>query len=280
MNVEGWKYYNHAAIPTTLPHEDVNLQPIIDGTIWKTGNGKTPLFARYTTEFDCGYETNWWYVIKDTPFDISTLKAKRRYEINRGVKNFNVCEIDARQYKEELYEIVKKAWETYPKKYRPQLVYSDFIQSIEEWNYYKVYGAFYQENNKLCGYATLVKKNDYIDFCMLKAIPDYERLGVNVAICNKIVNDHNNFFKNGGYLCDGARNVVHETAFQEYLIKYFEFRKAYCKLEIVYNPKIKWLIKLLYPFRKMIANFDNIKFFSQISAVLKMEEISQMEIVK
>ena len=39
MNIEGWRYYNHAAIPTTEPHERVNLRPINDMSIWKIGGG-------------------------------------------------------------------------------------------------------------------------------------------------------------------------------------------------------------------------------------------------
>lgn len=73
------------------PHEKVNLKPIGDGSIWKLQ--EKVLLARWTSEFDCSYETNWWYIIKDTPFDIANMKAKRRYEINKGLKNFDVLEI-------------------------------------------------------------------------------------------------------------------------------------------------------------------------------------------
>ena len=51
---------------------------------------KKALFARWTSEFDCGYETNWWYVIKDKEFDLSALKSNYRYKINKGNKNFDV----------------------------------------------------------------------------------------------------------------------------------------------------------------------------------------------
>lgn len=37
MEIEGWKYYNHAAIPDYAPHEKVNKRPIEDGSIWKLG---------------------------------------------------------------------------------------------------------------------------------------------------------------------------------------------------------------------------------------------------
>lgn len=63
QEIEGWKYYNHAAIPTTAPHEKPNMKPLEDGSIWKMAGGK-PLFARYCTDWDCKEETEWWYVIK------------------------------------------------------------------------------------------------------------------------------------------------------------------------------------------------------------------------
>lgn len=37
MEIDGWKYYNHAAIPTTAPHEKPNMEPIDNGYIWKIG---------------------------------------------------------------------------------------------------------------------------------------------------------------------------------------------------------------------------------------------------
>ena len=51
-----WKYYNHLVLPTTAPHEEVNLTPIYDRLIWKM-NGK-PLLARSISNFDCGYRFN------------------------------------------------------------------------------------------------------------------------------------------------------------------------------------------------------------------------------
>ncbi len=37
MQIDGWKYYNHAIIPTTAPHEEPNMIPINDGSIWRIG---------------------------------------------------------------------------------------------------------------------------------------------------------------------------------------------------------------------------------------------------
>lgn len=277
MQIDGWKYYNHAAIPTTAPHEIPDISPITNGSIWKSGGG-TPLLARWTTEFDCGYETNWWYVIKDTPFDVGELKAKRRYEINKGNKNFHVKEINPKEWGEDIYVVAMAAYVTYPESYRPNVSHDQFVSDVLGWDFYKVYGAFSVEDNSLCGYACLNKRNlegNYINFTLMKAIPDKERLGLNAAMVNKILADHEDFLNNGGYICDGARSIQHETAFQDYLEKYFGFRKAYCRLNIVYNPKYSFIIKIAYKFRKLLRKLEFISVIRMANALLRMEEINR-----
>lgn len=273
--MENWKYYNHAMIPTTAPHEEVDTRCVEDKSIWK--ENKNALFARWTSDFDCGYETNWWYVIKDEPFDIGDLKAKRRYEINKGRKNFDVREINPIEYPEEIFETTVAAYSAWPEKYRPNVEKEKFILSVNGWNWYKVLGAFSKEENDLCGYALLSKKDDFIEFCVLRVKPECERLGINAAIVAEILDMHKTFLENGGYICDGARSINHETAFQDYLEKYFGFRKAYCHLNIEYKPFMKCLVKVLYPFRGLLLKLGHVGIIHQISAVLKMEEICKEE---
>lgn len=98
-----WKYYNHAMIPTVAPHEKIDVEPLNNKQIWR--ENKKALFARWTSEFDCGYETNWWYVIKDKAFNLSALKSNYRYKINKGIKNFDVRVINPEEYVGELYEV-------------------------------------------------------------------------------------------------------------------------------------------------------------------------------
>lgn len=274
MQIDGWKYYNHAAIPTSAPHEIPDTSPITDGRIWKIGGG-TPLLARWTTEFDCGYETNWWYVIKDTPFDINELKAKRRYEINKGNKNFHVEEINPSEWVENIYDVAVAAYATYPESYRPNVLHDQFVSDVKKWNFYKVYGAYSVEDKSLCGYACLRKTGSYIDFCVMKADPEKERLGVNAAIVYKILEDHDEFLMSGGYICDGARSIQHETAFQDYFEKYFGFSKAYCRLNIIFNPKYSFIIRIAYKFRRLLNKLDFVPVIRKANALLKMEEINR-----
>ncbi|MGN0711644.1 MAG: hypothetical protein ACI4LO_07765 [Anaerovoracaceae bacterium] len=279
MNTNDWKYYNHAMIPSVAPHEMPDMSIIEDGSIWRSREKDSPLLARWTTDFDCEYKTNWWYVIKDKPFDLSLLKSNYRYKINKGIKNFDVREINPKEYIDELYEVFIAAFDSWPSKYRPNFTYEEAIRSFQktsEDSSIICYGAFYRETGELCGF---MQANTYGSFASLqvqRVKPMYEKYQINAALVHFFLDSNQSKLMNGNfYILDGARSINHETNFQDYLEKYFGFRKAYCKLHIVYNPKIKWLIKLIYPIRKALLKFDNIGIIHKVNSILKMEECCQ-----
>ena len=270
MNIDGWKYYNHAAIPTVAPHEPVNIQPVKNGTIWRMGGG-TPLLVRWTTDFDCERKTNWWYVIKDTPFDLMEIKAKQRYEIKKGNKNFDVQLIVPQTLEQEIYNIQKAAFSAYPEKYRPNVTRESVRREITTWKKDKVYGAFYKENAKLCGYAVVRDKTSFLSFEIQKCDPLYEKYAINAALVYSILEDNREELLQQKYLCDGSRSINHETAFQDYLEKYFGFRKAYCTLHLKYRWYVAVVINVLKPFEEVLLKFDNNKWIDQINGIYKME---------
>lgn len=265
-----WRYYNYAMMPSTAPHKSADIEPVNNGTIWRMGEGKA-LLARWTSDFDCGYETEWWYVIKDMPFDISSLKSKRRYEINKGKKNFEVKRIVAAEYPEELFEVQVAAFSGWPEKYRPTVNKENFCMGLRTWDKYIVYGGFERETGKLVAYAQLSEHAEYLDFSVLRANPNYERNGINAAMVAAIVENYNGRLSDGFYICDGERSIRHETAFQDYLEKYFGFRKAYCRLNIKYRCPFGLVVKVMYPMRHRIKSDSRIGSMS--CAILRMEEI-------
>lgn len=78
-----------------------------------------PLFALYPTDFDCDNETKWWYTIKDNTYDLNSINSKRRYEIRKGLKNFDVQQIDPLEYITEITYVERLSFEAYPIQYRP-----------------------------------------------------------------------------------------------------------------------------------------------------------------
>ena len=144
---------------------------------------------------------------------------------------------------------------------------------MKDWGFYKTYGAFSREDGKLCGYACLAKQENYIDFRNLKVIPEKEKYAINAAIVNELLMDNKELLETGSYICDGSRNIQHETAFQNYLEKYFGFRKAYCKLHIKYRSLVGLAVYILFPFRKLLKRFSSISIMRKVVPLLEMEEI-------
>lgn len=125
-----WKYYNHALLPVTAPNECPDLSELQDKNTWNYNRNKA-LLARWTTNFDCGYETNWWYCIKDDSFDINSVKSKIRYYIKKGIANFDVEVINACDYKVELYNVQVAAFSAYPESYRPTVDKESFLMGFQ-----------------------------------------------------------------------------------------------------------------------------------------------------
>lgn len=270
-----WKYYNHAMIPTTAPHEEADTELLNNKSFWKAN--KNILLARWTTDFDCGYVTNWWYVIKDQPFDLSALKAKHRYEINRGIKNFDVRIINPQEYIDELYKVFIAAYNSWPVKYRPAFTLTDMTdlaKKLAENPSMVCYGAFFRTTGELCGFLQIPTYEFHAELQSQRVKPEYEKYQVNAALIYCSLEDNRSKLESGSYyILDGARNINHETRFQDYLEKYFGFRKAYCKLHITYNPRFRWVVNIIYPFRKILQKLDNIGFIHQINAILYMENL-------
>lgn len=270
-----WRYYNHALLPACAPHEEVNTDAIINGEIWRNCNvGGYPLLARWTNDFDCGYETEWWYVIKDQPFDIDKIKAKRRWDIKKGISYFEVRYINSSEYAEQLADVQIAAFSAYPEKYRPVVDKEKTINGFKNDKIGKYYAAFKRDTGEMAAYVILHRNGNCLDLSVEKSKPQYEKLQVNAAMICGVLEAEKELLKTG-YICDCERNVNHETAFPDYLIKYFGFRKAYCKLHMVYRPWFGFVIKCLYPFRKLLQKFDGIGLIHQANAVLKMEEIAR-----
>ncbi len=275
-----WSYYHHAMIPDRSPHEAVDLTEIKTGSLWKAEEGRRPLLARWTTDFDCGYETPFWYVIKDDAYDPAAMKAKRRYEITKARRHFEVGVIDPGKLAEELYRVQMAAIACYPKETRPVVEHDKFVRACPRWGGI-TFGAFEKDESgtatdKLCGYAFLAPNGRCINFSVLKSDPASERDGVNAALVDGILTHYEKELASGEvYICDGSRSIRHETAFQDYLEKYFGFRKAYCHLKIVYRPLLRPLIAILYVFRKLLGRLNGIGAIRTVNSLLEMEAIKR-----
>ena len=279
-SIPNWVVYNHALMPTSNPHEPADIDSLKNCMFRWNSLRSGVFFARYTSDWDSKECTNFWYVIKDSLFDISTIKAKRRYEIKKGLKKFVVKLVDLCECINEVYHIQEKAFAVYPKKYRPKVT----IDSVntEMLNFKRKhsieFAAYDKETGKMEGYAIIIMVKNVANFVALKVNPSVEKEGINAAIVYNIlwhlgmISNDKEIKRKCSYINDGARNIMHETNFQEYLEKYFGFRKAYCRLHLLYRFDIRIIIKCLYVFRKQLIKLDGNRLIHKINSVMKMEE--------
>ena len=268
-----WKYYNHALLSDVAPHKEKDAEAALASPDWK--KPRTWLI-RYTDHYDDPSYTEWWYCIKDDPLDLSALKSKRRNEINKGIRNFEVRLIDAEDHREALYRIYDNVLLSYERFSGRRLTREQYYKSISTWkDRYTTYGAFLRESGELAGFAQVREFDDFIDFSGCKADPDYEKFGCNAALVCFLCEHYADRISSGQYILDGERNILHQTHFQDYLEKYFGFRKAYCKINVRYKAWFKLLVKIIYPFRNVFVKTALCRkpFFEKIGAILKLEEI-------
>ena len=269
MAIQGWKYYNHAAIPVTAPHEEPDLSPLKDKSIWSMP-GK-PLLARWTTDFDCGYETSWWYLIRTAPYNPEDVSAKERKSIRQALKKSYVRRISIAEHLDELYACYLSAFEQYEnadnKKTRDRFINAT-SPCVECWAGYDA------ETDKLIGYMTVAVYDVYAEIQTAKFDPAYFKSQASDSLYDTILS-HYLGERGKQYVCSGSRNINHKTGTQEYKIRRFGYRKAYCHLHVQYNPKVKLIVQVLYPFRKLLRKLDKISIVHQINAVLFMEELAR-----
>ena len=269
--MEGWIYYNHGAVPTCAPHEEADTAPIETGEIWNMQGH--PLLARWTADFDCGQETNWWYLVRYAPFDVEALSKSARKHIRQAQKKCTVRRLDAKESLEALYRVYCAAFEKYEKadnqtdgeKFRKNCLDS-LAEGCEYW------GGFDRETGTLIGYMCVYPFEHHAELRTTKLDPAWLHLRVSDALYDRVLTYYLNE-AGKRYVSSGSRNINHVTNTEDYKIHSFGYKRAYCRLCIAYDPKIRWLVKLLYPFRGLLGKLDGITKVHQVNAVLKMEEL-------
>lgn len=270
MEISGWKYYNHAAISTAAPHEEVDLAPIKDGSIWNLDG--SPILARWTSDFDCGRETNWWYIVREAPFDLDEVSSKDRKRVRQALTKCYV----KRQLLSDNTELLYGCYIAAHKKYLKADKASTY-EEFDEWcqkndKRLDCWCGYDNETNLMIGFITVERFETHADTITAKFNPEYSSRQVSDALYYHILEYYLNDL-GLRYVSSGTRNIQHQTNTQEYKIRRFGYKKAYCKLNVAYSPKIKWVVKLLFPFRKILTLFDKVRICHKINGVLKMEAI-------
>lgn len=273
MNQE-WEYYNHALIPTTAPHVTPDISWMKDGKKWRElAGGKYPLFARWTTDFDCQEETEWWYVIRSAPFHLEELGKNARKHIRQAFKKCTVKRICAEECIDELFQVYEEAYTRYQNADN-QITREEFQAGCLEGNANVEYWGGYDLSGRMIGYLMVIVRESCVEISTAKFSPQYMNLRVSDALYAAILEHYLND-RGKAYVSSGQRSINHMTNTQEYKMETFAFRKAYCHIHIRYFFLMGILIYVLYPVKGFLKYFDKNIRVHQLSGVLAMEEIAR-----
>lgn len=255
FSVDGflWRKVHGTLVPLSMPHVESALTTT-DARRLLQRHGA--LLIRWESEFDCGYETAWWHVVKSSPEDFAALSRNTRDKVKRGLKRFSVNPADRSEILEEGYDVYSRAFARY-ETFEPILSREMFNEAIStlpaETEFWIVRDRRTQEmvafsenfrHDRACFYLS-------IWFCpvAIKAYAGY-----------LLIHEMNKHYLNDEkllYVSDGARNISHRTGIHDFLISKFGFRRAYAKLHIVYSPWLALAVRVLYPVRAMFAKAES-----------------------
>ncbi len=170
--------------------------------------------------------------------------------------------------------MLQASFSDYPDVYKPRIDLKNLAISYAQDNRDK-WLIFDGETNRIIGLAICAIIDDTVWLHVVKVNPDFLKNEVNAALVYELCRYYLNEQKMR-YICDGERNIRHITNYQDFLIRVLGFKKAYCKLHVVYHPIVKPIINILYPLRKLISRFGKLnRHLYNVSCVLRQEEIAR-----
>lgn len=260
--IEKYRYYKGAWIFEYDPHIERKLTSNEAKSILKKGG----LILRNAWDFDCKNETSFWYVIKDSFGEMEELSSKMRNQVKKCFKTMRVKKISAEYLILNGYEVFVEASDSYRIKSVPPSR-EEFESRIKNADENEYWGVIDIETEKLVAFCMNAVTNDSCEYRTMKAIPKYQKLYAYYGL----IYEMNKYYleeRKLKYVNDGARSLTNHSNIQPFLIEKFNFRKAYCKLDVYYKWWFGLVVKCLYPFRNIIPILS-------VKSILKLEEYSR-----
>lgn len=263
FKITNYKIYKHAWIDKRAPHFGEKLDSTSISELLSNGG----LMVRNTYDFDCEKETSFWYVIKDSFEGMEELSSRCRGKVRRSLKTYDVRRVSAQELLAVGLPIYQVACKSY--KVKADIItkqqFEDRIASCEKAGNTDFWCLYDRTTSEAVALAINTVYGDCCEYNTLKCKPfamhnsTYPYYG--------LLYEMNRYYLEElklKYVNDGSRSITEHSNIQQFLIDTFHFRKAYCRLQIVYKWWMRLVVNLLYPFRKIIP-------FLSVKSVLRME---------
>jgi hypothetical protein len=224
---------------------------------------------RYISHFDNPEYSKFWYIIKDEFVPIEEFSKNTRNQVKKGLKNSEVKKVSLDFFRSNCYEIYASSIKNYGQSPISKYEFENANYENEERDFWVV---FSKQTNVPIAYSSNKVTETSCNYTYIKYHIDFQNLYPSYALHYEM----DRYYlenKKVNYVNVGARSLLHETGIQDFLIKKFKYRRAYCKLNIVYSPFFSFMVKLIYPFRGLIKKIK-LQKLNKVKAILNQHEIS------
>lgn len=238
--------YKGAWIRKSHPH----LSSMIENEDACACLSKGGLFLRNIYNFDKADSRSYWYVIKDSFGGIPELPSKVRNQVRKSLNTYDFKRVPKTEMQEIGLALFNKSRERFHDK--------SFFSNQEAWNKrleqdnLEFWIGYSKEDNSPAAFAINSVYEDYCDYNTMGISPDFPN---NTYPMYGLIYEMNRYYLEElqlKYVLDGARSITEHSNIQSFLEEKFNFRKAYCDLQLFYKPWLGILIKILFPFRNII----------------------------
>lgn len=269
-----WYDYGGFMIPAYLPHCCPNIdERMAKEVLIKSGRA----FVRWDNRFGEVENSPWWYVLKRGPWQIESIKRKKkRWMIRQGEKHFSVRPLTFDEVLEKCPKVAQLAVARYKGKAEVE-TYEILKERIRAAN--KVpgvldyIGCFHEDT--LVSFSENYIQEDAVWLTNIRHDPaflnKYSSYGFMSGILDYYLNE-----RKMDYVLDGWRSIYHKTQIQDHLISVFGFTKEYAVVYMLYSARLGLAVTAAYPFRNLVWALSNRlgnNMLNKAGAILRQEHI-------
>lgn len=235
---DAWYRYGRAILPANPPHEWAQPEILALSHVMDESGAA---IARWTQGWDLPTPTEFWFVIKDKPLPLAAMSKSKRYKVNRAARELTISLETDSVSDEELYSVFVSAHQRYG--VRPS-AFSQFAQSRHAVleNASKEIWVARTQAGQAAAYQYVQRFDDVAFYSATKFDPAFLHLHVSMLLFHSL-DEHYLVSEAMKYVLDGARNLIHETRIQDFLIANLGWRRAYTDLHIAYASKFAPILR-------------------------------------
>lgn len=260
-----YRLYKGAWIFKHDPHLEKRLNDDEVKALFSQGG----IMIRNAYDFDCNEETSFWYVIKDSFGGMEELSSKMRNQVKKCFKTMRIASLTAEELKQKGYPVFVEASKSYKVKSLPPSQ-EEFYVRIDNAEENEFWGCYEIDTDRLVAFSMNAASNESCEYRTMKALPEFQKQYAYYGLIYEM-NRHYLEERKLKYVNDGGRSITNHSNIQPFLINKFNFRKAFCHLDIHYKWWLGLVVKLLYPCRRVLK-------IRQVQSLLNMEAMTRKAI--